>query len=92
MELIFEWDKRKEKSNITKHSVSFEIAATVFGDDLSITIADPLHSENEERYVIMGESIDRRLLVVVFTERNNRIRIISAREATNKERSYYESE
>ena len=72
--------------------MSFEIAATVSGDDLSITISNPLHSENEERYVIMGESIDRRLLVVVFTERNNRIRIISAREATNKERSYYESE
>jgi len=92
MALIFEWDKQKEKKNIAKYNVSFSNASTVFGDDLSITIPDPVHSEEEERYIIMGESANRKLLVVSFTERNDRIRIISARDATNKERYDYESE
>ena len=89
--LIFEWDERKAKQNIRKHGVSFEEAATVFGDQFSITIYDPLHSENEDRFVILGMSSKNRLLVVVHTERGDKIRIISARKATKKERKQYES-
>ena len=91
MGLVFEWDKKKDKKNIAKHSVSFEEASTVFADDLSLTISDPLHSEEEDRFVIIGESINHRLLVVVHTKRTDHIRLISAREATKKERKYYES-
>ncbi len=89
--LIFEWDERKAKQNIRKHGVSFEEAATVFGDQFSITIYDPLHSEDEDRFVILGMSSKNRLLVVVHTERRDKIRIISARKATKKERKQYES-
>ncbi len=89
--LIFEWDERKAKQNIRKHGVSFEEAATVFGDQFSITIYDPLHSEDEDRFVILGMSSKNRLLVVVHTERGDKIRIISARKATKKERKQYES-
>ena len=89
--LIFEWDERKAKQNIRKHSVSFEEAATVFGDQFSITIYDPLHSEEEDRFVILGMSNKNQLLVVVHTERGDRVRIISARKATKKERKQYES-
>ena len=89
--LIFEWDERKAKQNIRKHGVSFEEAATVFGDQFSITIYDPLHSEDEDRFVILGMSNKNRLLVVVHTERGDKIRIISARKATKKERKQYES-
>jgi len=70
--LIFEWDERKAKQNIRKHGVSFEEAATVFGDQFSITIYDPLHSEDEDRFVILGMSNKNRLLVVVHTERGNK--------------------
>jgi len=86
----FEWDSKKAKRNLRKHKVSFEEAATVFGDPLSLTIEDPLHSENEERFVIIGESNKRRLVVVVHTERGDKIRIISARLATPHERHDYE--
>jgi len=89
--LIFEWDERKAKQNIRKHGVSFEEAATVFGDQFSITIYDPLHSEDEDRFVILGMSSKNQLLVVVHTERGDKIRIISARKATKKERKQYES-
>ncbi len=89
--LIFEWDEKKAYKNIKKHGVSFEEAATVFGDPLSITIYDPLHSKDEDRFVILGMSNKNRLLVVVHTDRNDRIRIISARKATKKERKQYES-
>src|SRR5262245_43322897 len=92
MSLGFEWDDKKAKQNLKKHKVSFEEASTVFGDPLSRTIPDPLHSEEEDRYVILGESHRRRLLVVVFTERRDKIRIISAREATRRERKDYEEE
>jgi uncharacterized DUF497 family protein len=91
MGLIFEWDKKKEKQNITRHNVSFKEASTVFRDELSLTIDDPLHSDEENRLIIIGESIEHRLLVVVHTERNDHIRIISARKAGKNERSYYES-
>jgi len=91
MGLIFNWDKKKEKQNITKHNVSFREASTVFRDELSMTIDDPLHSDKENRLIIIGESIEHRLLVVVHTERDDHIRIISARKAGKNERSYYES-
>lgn|SRR5262245_49093436 len=84
MSLEFEWDAWKARSNAQEHGVSFEQASTVFGDPLARTILDPLHSDEEDRFVIMGESVDRRLLVVVFTERGKRIRLISAREATRR--------
>lgn len=67
MGLGFEWDESKARRNLKKHGVSFEEAASVFGDPLSLTIPDPLHSEDEERFVTLGESRRRRLLVVVAT-------------------------
>jgi uncharacterized DUF497 family protein len=90
MGLAFEWDTNKARSNLAKHGVSFDEAATVFGDPLSITIGDPLHSEFEERFVLIGYSLRNRLLVVVHAERGGRIRVISARTATRKERLGYE--
>ncbi|MGH7137895.1 MAG: BrnT family toxin [Pirellulales bacterium] len=90
MPLEFEWDSRKAQRNRQKHGVSFEEASTVFSDPLSVTIDDPLHSDEEDRFIILGESSRRRLLVVSFTEREARIRIISARVATRRERKDYE--
>ena len=90
MGLTFEWDDAKASQNRTKHGVAFEEAATVFADTLSLTIDDPLHSVKEERFVTIGESALRRLLVVVHTERGDTIRIISARQATRRERKDYE--
>ena len=90
MALIFEWDTQKARTNLRKHGVAFEEAATVFGDPLSITISDPLHPEPEERFVIIGSSHRGRTLVVVHTERGDRIRIISARRATSGEKRKYE--
>ena len=90
MRVIVEWDGRKARRNLKKHKVLFEEAATVFSDTLSATIEDPLHSEEEDRFVTIGESIQRRILVVVHTDRGNRVRIISARVATAYERKKYE--
>jgi uncharacterized DUF497 family protein len=90
MGLAFEWDKNKARENVRKHGVSFEEASTVFADPLARTIYDPLHSDEEDRFVQLGESQRRRLLVVVFTDRGDRIRIISARVATRHERKDYE--
>lgn len=91
MGLLFEWDNAEAASNKRKHGVPFEEAATVFGDALSLTIDDPLHSVGEERFAVIGTSARGRLLVVVFTERDEgRIRIISAREATGREARDYE--
>jgi uncharacterized protein len=86
MSLTFEWDRDKSKRNLKKHGVSFEEATTIFADPLARTIHDPLHSEQEDRYVSVGESRRQRILVVVFTERGDNIRIISARVATRRER------
>lgn len=86
----FEWDSAKAESNLEKHDVSFDEAATAFGDPLSITISDPDHSDDEERFVLLGASYTGRLIVVVHTERGERIRIISARLATRNERLKYE--
>jgi uncharacterized DUF497 family protein len=90
MGLTFEWDPDKARKNQKKHDVSFEEAATVFGDPLSLTIEDPLHSIEEERFVTLGLSYRHRLLVVVHTEREDNIRIISARLAARHERKVYE--
>jgi uncharacterized protein len=90
MALAFEWDERKAEKNLKKHGVSFEEASTVFGDPLALTIPDPLHSDEEDRFITLGESHQRRLIVVVFTERGDKIRIISARVATRRERKDYE--
>jgi hypothetical protein len=90
MALLFEWDPRKARRNLTLHGVSFDEASTAFQDPLSKTIADPLHSEDEERFVLLGHSHRNRLLVVVHTERGDRIRLISARLASNRERVRYE--
>ena len=90
MGLAFEWDPRKAGQNLKKHGVSFEEASTVFADPLALTIPDPLHSEEEDRFITLGESRRRRLLVVVFTERGEKIRLIRARVATRRERKDYE--
>lgn len=86
----FEWDASKADSNQKKHGVSFEEASTAFGDPLSLTIPDPDHSHEEDRFVLMGETYRRRLIVVVFTERGDRLRLISARLATRREKRIYE--
>ena len=89
----FEWDADKAEANVAKHEVSFDEAATAFGDPLSLTIPDPDHSDDEDRFVLLGETFGGRLVVVVHTDRNERIRIISARIATRRERrSYAEGE
>lgn len=90
MALSFEWDADKARRNLAKHAVSFEEAATVFGDALSKTIFDPQHSDEEDRFVILGESKQARLLAVSFTDRADKIRIISARRASRRERKQYE--
>ncbi len=86
----FEWDKRKENSNLSKHNVSFEEAATTFDDPLYIDFYDPDHSEEEDRYLIVGMSKKGYLLIVSYTEKGESIRIISARTVTSSERSIYE--
>lgn len=86
----FEWDENKASRNFLKHGVSFEEAGTVFDDPLYIDFYDPDHSENEQRYLIVGESNRGRLLIVSYTERDDLIRIISAREVTGVEREAYE--
>jgi uncharacterized DUF497 family protein len=90
MSLIFEWDKRKAESNRQKHGVSFEEAATAFGDTLSITIPDPAHSEGEIRFLLIGLTTSGRVVVVAHTERGDNICIINARPATRKEIRDYE--
>ncbi len=90
MGMTFEWDEEKAAENLRKHGVSFAEASTVFADPLSRTIPDPLHSSEEARFVIVGESALMRTLVVVHTHRGESIRIISARRATSRERKDYE--
>ncbi len=86
----FEWDTEKARANENKHGVSFYEASEVFNDDYSLTVSDPDHSLDEERYLIFGKSYQDRYLLVSYTERNSRIRIISARLMTSKERKAYE--
>jgi hypothetical protein len=86
----FEWDGNKAVSNLAKHGVLFDEAKTVFDDPLYVDFYDPDHSDDEERYLIVGESNRGRLLIVSYTERKDSIRIISAREVTRSEREAYE--
>lgn len=90
MSYEFEWDPAKAASNSKDHKVSFDEASTVFGDPLSMLMADPDHSEEEDRYLLLGTSIQGRLLVVSFAERPPRTRLISVRVATRRERRQYE--
>ena len=90
MGITFEWDEEKAQINLKKHGVSFEEASSVFASPLSLTIADPLQSDEEDRFDTLGESSSGRLLVVVSTDRGETIRIISARVATRRERKNYE--
>lgn len=88
--MYFEWDEKKAADNLGKHGVSFDEATTIFGDPLAITYHDPLHSLEEDRFLTFGRTSQGRLLVVSHTDRNDRIRPISAREMTRKEISDYE--
>jgi hypothetical protein len=90
MALRFRWDSRKALSNERKHGVRFEEATTAFDDALSVTIEDPDHSMDEHRFVLIGLSNRRRLLIVVHSEQGKAIRIISARRANRQERQSYE--
>lgn len=90
MALNFEWDEAKAKANLEKHKVGFDEATTVFRDPFSITIPDPDHSVDEQRYLNIGNSERERVLVVVYTERGLSTRIISCRKATPRERRLYE--
>ena len=87
----FEWDPDKATENLKNHGVGFPEATTVFGDPLEVTIPDPGHSEGETRFLSLGLSTEKRLLVVAYTEREGTIRIIHARVAAPKERRSYES-
>lgn len=87
----FEWNPRKAAVNAKDHGVEFAEAQTVFGDPLETTIRDPDHSVGEHRFLSMGRSLAGRVLVVSYTERDGRVRIISARPATARERKAYES-
>jgi uncharacterized DUF497 family protein len=86
-----EWDPAKAIENVSNHGVEFTEAMTVFGDPLEVVIPDPDHSIGERRFLSVGLSSAGRLLVVAYTERQQRIRLISAREATARERKTYES-
>ena len=86
----FEWDPKKAEANLSKHGVSFAEAVTAFGDPLSMNMPDPDHSDGEQRFIVLGMSDSYRLLVVSYTERPPRTRIISARLATRNERRQYE--
>ena len=92
MQTLFEWDTDKGEVNLRKHKVSFDEAQTVFTDDFSVTIPDPDHSDEEDRQIIIGMSNKRRLLVVIYTERGKKIRLISARKATRAEHKKYEDQ
>ncbi|MDP3090507.1 MAG: BrnT family toxin [Nitrospira sp.] len=90
MKLSFEWDEEKAKANLKKHRVGFDEATTVFTDPFSMTIHDPEHSADEQRYIDIGSSDKGRVLLVVYTERGSTIRIVSCRKATPSERKLYE--
>ena len=90
MSYRFEWNEAKAIANLKKHGVSFEEAITVFADPLSLNMPDPLHSVEEQRFLVLGVSQLDRLLVVAYAERADRTQIISARKATRRERHGYE--
>jgi uncharacterized protein len=86
----FEWDKQKAESNLSKHDISFEEAQTVFDDPLYVDFYDPDHSQKEHRYILIGESSKSRILLISYTERGDKIRIISARQVTKQELKAYQ--
>ena len=88
--MVFRWDARKAAANLKKHGIDFHEAATVLNDTLSTTFPDEEHSSFESRFVTVGMSSRGRILVVVHTEHDNMIRLISARRATSDERRFYE--
>ena len=88
----FEWDSTKARSNLRKHRVGFNEAVSVLRDPKGITIFDPDHSDEEDRYLTVGVSVAGRFLLVSHTDRTNRIRVISARKLTPVEREAYENE
>jgi uncharacterized DUF497 family protein len=90
MALRFAWDARKAAANRRKHGVTFAEAATAFGDSRSITIPDPDHSTDEERFILIGRTSQHHLVVVVHVERGDTVRLISARPASRRERIVYE--
>jgi uncharacterized DUF497 family protein len=89
--LRFDWDENKAQSNLAKHKVSFEEAQSVFDDDFARLIPDPDHSEDEERFILLGLSCTLNVLVVVhcYRDEENTIRLISARKATKSEAKTY---
>ena len=88
--LDFSWDPVKAAKNLAKHGISFDEARTVFRNPLAKVLPDPTRNRDEDRAIMMGHSEGGRLLLVVFVERDDRIRIISAREASKRERREYE--
>ena len=90
MKLTFEWDEVKAKENLKKHGVNFEEGKTIFNDSFLFTFPDIVHSVNEERYINIGLSANGRILIVIHTERQEKIRIVSCRKATARERRFYE--
>ena len=92
MDLLFEWDEEKATRNEVKHGVSFEEAKTIFNDPFAMTVSDPDHSDDEERWLDIGLSAEGRLLVVWYTERSEKIRIIGSRRATKAEERAYTHE
>lgn len=87
----FEWDRSKAESNLRKHRVSFDEAVTVFYDPLAATFSDPIHSQDEDRFLTVGYSAQGRLLVICHAERGSAVRLISARRATPRERKRHEN-
>jgi uncharacterized DUF497 family protein len=90
MKLSFEWDESKEKANMRKHNVGFDEGKTIFNDPFLLTFPDMDNSDDEERYISIGLSDRDRILVLIHTDRQGTIRIISCRKATTRERRYYE--
>ena len=88
----FEWEPEKDRDNLAKHGISFDEASTVFGDPLAVTIDDPDHSTEERRFVTTVYSTRQRIIIVVHTDRDDSVRLISAREVTPAERRVYEQE
>jgi uncharacterized protein len=92
MSLLFEWDVAKDRANYQKHRVTFAESRTIFNDPFLLTFPDEAHSQNEERFISIGATTGGQVLVVVHTERGQKIRLISSRMATNVERRVYEEE
>jgi uncharacterized DUF497 family protein len=90
MNFVFDWDKTKAKLNIQKHGISFEEAKEIWNDEFAAFLHDPDHSIIEERFLMIGYSQKNNLLFVSFTERNQKIRLVSARKATKSERIKHE--